>query len=295
MLKKLSKDHKLEHNLKQCHRGFFWSADLAKESATEPWASFPFFGQDEVQGTFKTLSELADLETDFIFMADGRSRSAKYHLMGVTTGAETNGKHAEEIIVNYKGALTPRRVGRSRRVPLSSRNFEVISLFMAVPRTRLDIKMRDGENKPSLTDIPEKSTLFPSYTQVTPRDIRDLPKIGSATEKGQIVGTTSIAELIANLDDANVPTKHHTELPCFWQEVKTASLWSQILSDFDIELVFDLTPGSAALAAACLKRGTPYLGVTSTHEQARWLGKICDLLRLCDRVVQYTLSNFLCW
>ena len=41
-------------------------------------------------------------------------------------------------------------------------------------------------------------------------------------------------------------------MPLFWQERKTPALWKRLLGDVRGKAVFDITPGSGALARACM-------------------------------------------
>ena len=65
----------------------------------------------------------------------------------------------------------------------------------------------------------------------------------------------------------------------YWQEARPVELYEQILSDFGIRTVFDLSPGSGALAEACLRMGLTYAGVTCKQTHCRWLGNVLD--RFC--------------
>ena len=53
-------------------------------------------------------------------------------------------------------------------------------------------------------------------------------------------------------------------------------LFEQILQDFDIRCVFDVSPGSGALAEAALRQGICYVGVTTDTTHTRWLGNVLD-------------------
>ena len=53
-------------------------------------------------------------------------------------------------------------------------------------------------------------------------------------------------------------------------------LLEQLLTDFDIRSIFDVSPGSGALAEAALRLGICYVGVTTNRTHARWLGNVID-------------------
>ena len=44
-------------------------------------------------------------------------------------------------------------------------------------------------------------------------------------------------------------------VPLLWKESKSVEFWTDLLSDFDIAAVCDLTPGAGALATVCLSIG----------------------------------------
>ena len=62
----------------------------------------------------------------------------------------------------------------------------------------------------------------------------------------------------------------------FWQEKKPVELFEQLLQDFDIRGVFDLSPGAGCLAEAALRLGICYVGVTTKATHAKWLNNVID-------------------
>ena len=46
----------------------------------------------------------------------------------------------------------------------------------------------------------------------------------------------------------------------------------QLLTDVGVRGVFDISPGSAALAEAALRLGISYVGVAAKSTHAKWLG-----------------------
>ena len=65
-------------------------------------------------------------------------------------------------------------------------------------------------------------------------------------------------------------------VPLFWQERKTVACWKALMSDVKAKAVFDLTPGSGALARACMELGTNYAGLARSSEHCSWLQNILD-------------------
>ena len=58
----------------------------------------------------------------------------------------------------------------------------------------------------------------------------------------------------------------------YWQESKLVELLARVVVDFDIRVVFDVPPGSWALAEAALRLGICYVGVTTDATHTSWLG-----------------------
>ena len=49
-----------------------------------------------------------------------------------------------------------------------------------------------------------------------------------------------------------------------------------MLADVDARSVFDVSPGSGALAEACLRLGIDYVGVATRATHATWLSSVMD-------------------
>ena len=48
------------------------------------------------------------------------------------------------------------------------------------------------------------------------------------------------------------------------------------MEDLDVSAIFDVSPGSGALAEACLRLGLQYVGVTTSDTHNRWLQNVLD-------------------
>jgi len=72
-----------------------------------------------------------------------------------------------------------------------------------------------------------------------------------------------------DLDDDEPPARRtdSTREPVFFHSV-TPYLWEELLHDFDIGAVIDLTAGDGAAALAAIRSGCPYAGVTITDAHA---------------------------
>ena len=65
-------------------------------------------------------------------------------------------------------------------------------------------------------------------------------------------------------------------VPFFWQESKTADLWSALLDFCQTGCVIDMSPGSGILALECFRRGIPYMGFTRSQTHNTWLNNRLD-------------------
>ena len=76
-------------------------------------------------------------------------------------------------------------------------------------------------------------------------------------------------------DDDEPPAARRTDAsvePVFFHSV-SSHLWGEILYDFQVGAVIDLTAGDGAVAMASLRAGCPYVGVTLTDTHATELRK----------------------
>ena len=102
-----------------------------------------------------------------------------------------------------------------------------------------------------------------SYSGIPYRSRYSLPLL-PAKEREVIVGAapSPVAGLF------NVAERGH---PFSWKEKKSIAWYVRFLSGISAGLVIDLTPGSGALARACLQSGIQYVGVCRKVEHASWL------------------------
>ena len=114
----------------------------------------------------------------------------------------------------------------------------------------------------------EETTHETTYTGVPTAPWASLPFLDKE-HKQQIIGRDPQVPA-ATLFDAS------GGIPLFWQERKTPVLWKRLLSDVKARAVFDLTPGSGALARTCMEEGIAYAAVCQSPIHASWLMNICD-------------------
>ena len=102
-----------------------------------------------------------------------------------------------------------------------------------------------------------------NYSGIPYRSRYSLPLLPSK-EREVIVGAapSPVAGLF------NVAERGH---PFSWKEKKPIKCYGRILSDISAGFVIDLTPGSGALARACLEAGIQYVGICRGPEHASWL------------------------
>ena len=65
-------------------------------------------------------------------------------------------------------------------------------------------------------------------------------------------------------------------VPLFWCETKSVTAWVQVLEDTMSQAVVDLSPGSGALAEACMKMGAQYFGIVFDKTHHQWLSNVVD-------------------
>ncbi len=217
-------------------------------------------------------AELEFLETwpcgpcDFIIMIDGRSRQARALMAQMV---EKLNRPVEEVWITYEGKSGLQRFGRSRRVPFASANREAGIVVFPCSRTRFNVKERKR-----YTSCGETSTHFGTYSGVALRPLSALPRVVSLEEKAKVLGLpTGAGEAQAG------PNELHgmRNFPVFWQESKDTAFFAQLLEDFDLRGIVDLSPGSGALAtASMLFKDMKYLGFCKNESHCSWLQNVLD-------------------
>jgi hypothetical protein len=247
---------------KDSHRLFVCCADLIVEHPSEPWIRSQ--GPDE-----KTLTEIADWFKemkggyDWLLLFDGRNRETLQRLQKLMQGRP----HLNELTLLFVGGGRA-EVGRTRKVAFGANNVETALVFPPWPRTSMSAKPRTAFNV-----LGESSTHDITYSGIPFRSRKAIPRIAEK-DKAEIVGMSSPAGVPENL------TQEFSNPILFWQEAKPVELYEQLLADFDARSVFDVSPGSGALAEACLRLGISYVGVTTRMTHATWLSNVLDRMVL---------------
>jgi len=243
---------------KDCHRGFFFSADLHIEHATEPWLH-PLYPSDDVVKAVTTSFKEMKGAYDWLFFFDGRSRD-----WGNDLAIKMQGRpHFQELMLLYTANSARSDGVRTRKVALSASNIERLLLYPPCAKTALVAKPRNAFNA-----LGESSTHDTTYSGVTKRSRKAMPRI-SEDDKTSVFGRRA----------PSVPDQMLQAFPnpvLYWQESKPVELFEQILTDFEIRAIFDVSPGSGALAEAALRLGICYVGVTTNSTHTRWLGNVLD-------------------
>jgi len=248
--------------LKESHRAFIVSADLLSESADEPWNKHTAPKEADL-GALLDFALQQSGPVDFVFAFDGRHRSSRRQIEDAWQGKT----HMAEAFIVFQAGK-----GHQREYCCASNNREVFYVNFPVARNRLGTKDRYA----GLSACGEATTHYTSYSGVPMRGTRDLPKI-SCTDKEKTCPTSS---------GSVSPPGHVSEkgVPLFWHESKPVVFWTALLHDFDIQAVFDLTPGSGALASACLSAGCLYFGIIGNEYHLSWLQNVLDRTALCELV-----------
>jgi hypothetical protein len=204
-------------------------------------------------------------ENVIILMLDGRSRSCRRKFEAFIDDHFGDPTRHAEVWITYAGAqqsTDPREA--KRKVAFSDTKQEMLLAGFPVSKTKLKSKERSH-----YTACGEHTTHNLTYSAVQPRYLETLPRVSSA-DKERIVGGP-IKPVAAKLAEQ---VKHGQ--PLFWQEYNTVELLSNLLHDFDVGRVFDLSPGSGTVAVAALHNDIGYEGVGVNEAHCEWLENLLD-------------------
>ena len=169
---------------------------------------------------------------DILMVSDGRSRnhrlSVSKHMLGC--------RNIHEAWIVYQ---TVDRINIGRRVAFSADNKEMLTISLPVPRTSISANPRRQFNASGETSAHETT-----YTGVVPIPWNGLPLI-KPSAKQDIIGFEPAVPSRVTSQKGFDPS---AGVPLFWHERKTKSLWKQILKDYCVGCVFDVTPGSGQAA-----------------------------------------------
>ena len=196
---------------------------------------------------------------DWLMLFDGRNRETLSRLQKLMQGR----LRGNELMLLFVGTGRV-EAGRTRRVAFGANNIETVLVFPPWARNAMKSKPRTKFNLPG-----ETSTHDVTYSGIPFRSRKSIPRI-SVNDKEAIVEQNSPA----GVPDSLLHAFPHP--PLFWQEAKPIQLYEQMLADYDVRSIFDVSPGSGALAEAAMALGITYVGVTTRPTHAKWLNNVLD-------------------
>ncbi|CAE7754589.1 CRK3 [Symbiodinium sp. CCMP2592] len=258
--------------INECHRLWVISADLAHE-APGSWNRAPALKDDTLKNVFECLAKFPMKEFDMLVAFDGCVPENKATLRG---GMEDDGKLLEFIILFND---RPRQC-RQRKIFCGSARVEAATMKLWTPRVRISVTERSDDFVPPAAS--ETKTKKKTRKQTT----HDLNSVGVPPAAGRpLINGVDKAKIF----ECNEPDGFRgSACPIFWAETKPVSYWQTLLSSLQVGQVIDLTPGSGALAEACLLDDVPYAGILRDQIHYSWLVNVLDrqcLKLLADRAL----------
>ena len=156
-----------------------------------------------------------------------------------------------------------------RKVAFSNQNREMWFVMLPLQKKYFKTKPRTTG-----TAAGEETTHDSTYTKVEARPLPCLPRLDLAKKEAVVGG--EVKDIPTGPGCKAAKTGH----PLFWQELKSVDFLVSVLNDFGIGYVFDLSPGSGAMAIACVRNGVAYDGVCANEEHQQWLNGLLDMATL---------------
>ena len=242
----------------ESHRAFVLSGDLLGEKGSEPWLN----SSDPPPHFADILQYLTSQRgsTDVLLAFDGRNRVGRRQIEDALLHLPSS----SEIFLTYDS--TPSS-WCSRKHPFSCRNTEIGYVVLPTSRTKISLRPRPAGTAGSAAG--EDTSSFTSYTGI-PMVPRNRLPLMSPEEKQKIFKD----------EGSPLPSKWQKRgfrgVPLFWCETKSVTAWSRVLEETMTQAVVDLSPGSGALAEACMKMGAQYFGVVFDRTHFQWLSNVVD-------------------
>ena len=248
-------------------RAFVFQADCfdyGKQVSHKPCVEWT----DEMSHMLKWLVPHKDNHT-MVMLFDGRSKSCRRQLEDwVFTNYPEETKQAE-LWVTYAGVTAsddPREP--RRRVAFSDTCRECVLVGLPIPKVSMKTKTR-----PSYTsEGGDVSTHSQIYGAVPKRSLESLPRL-LRSEKRDMIGGGEIEELPKDMADA---ADDGGGQALFWSEVKIVGFLAQVLSDFNVSHVVDLSPASGAVAAAAALNHITCDAFCFNDMHKQWLEGVMD-------------------
>ena len=252
----------------ESHRAFVLSGDLLCEKGSDPWLN----SSDPPQHFADMLQYLTSQRgsADVLLAFDGGNRACRRKMEDAILQLPAS----SEIFLTYDS--TPSS-WCSRKHPFSSRNTEIGYVVLPTSRTKISVRPRPLGQPGSAAG--EDTSSFTSYTGI-PMVRRNRLPLMSPEEKRNIFND-EVSPLPSEWQKRGL-----TGVPLFWCESKSVTDWVHILEDTMTQAVVDLSPGSGALAEACMKMGAQYFGVVFDRTHYQWLSDVVDrasLQYICEQ------------
>jgi hypothetical protein len=239
-------------------RVFVLSCVLLNQKGKQPWLDASLPDEKVFEEMCGFLTTHAHGPWDVVMVWDGCHRKCRRGLED-TVGKLTP---CAEVFMVYASSWNG---WIKKKYFLGSENTECGFIVMPCSKTRQGVKQRaDGFNSAG-----EVSSQWTSFTGVSLPGRSTLPRISEADKLNVFPDITD--PLPAKWLD-HVPAG----VPMFWVETKSVSTWWLLLEEVQAGYVVDLSPGSGALASACMQRGNQYLGLLGNSLHMTWLTTVVD-------------------
>jgi hypothetical protein len=230
---------------------------MGEEGTAQPWNSLP-----SVSDSMRITMEAATAGTgagDIACLFDGGSREVRRELD--TTVSKAGWNNEFEVTIVFQAPRKAPTGGRANT--FSRRNIESARVMTRFSNNKWKVVERSEFNIAG-----EEFSLDATYTGVPIRNRNSLHRLGDK-ERAKIIGQSPVPP--AGL--FNVAERGH---PFSWYEKKPISWYQTFLKEIAAKLVIDLTPGSGAMARACLDEGIQYVGICRSQQHCSWLVNILN-------------------
>ena len=191
---------------------------------------------------------------DIACMWDGGSREVRRGLENLANAAQWH--HDTELVISYNSPGRRNTGGRSN--PFTRQNVEHGYLLTNFPTEEWKVTKRTEFNATG-----GENTRDSTYSFVPLRSRYSVPLM-LAEDRNAMIGKSPIPPAkLFDVEGCGYPWSWHEKKPISWYKV--------FLQDIKAGLVVDLTPGSGAMARACLENRIQYIGICRTQEHCSWL------------------------
>jgi len=242
---------------------------MGEEKTAEPWNSRPEWS-DVMKHTMDAATTGIS-NGDVACLFDGGSRKVRRELENIVGAAQW--ANDSEVTIIFQAPKKEPTGGRANMFARS--NVETVLVMTKFSNNKWKVTERSDFN---LTG--EENSHDATYSGVPIRNRNSLPRLNH-DEREEIIGQSPVPP--AGLFD--VAGRGH---PFSWYEKKPISWYKTFLIEIAAHLVIDLTPGSGAMARACLDEGIQYVGVCRSQQHSSWLENILNRASVESTVRQGT-------